>query len=98
VLSSEPTEGDTYPNDTWRAHRPHDPSWTYDSYAPVATVVAAQDHWKLQNTIASTLSDGIVLVMCEHVFPCWDDKYNIDGATSPSKCRTRTRKRSRQRV
>jgi hypothetical protein len=72
---------DTFLNDTWRAffHGPSDPSWTYDSYIPIATVGSVDDYWKLYNTIETTLSDGMYFVMREHVFPCWDDQYNING-------------------
>jgi hypothetical protein len=72
---------DTFLNDTWRAffHGPNDPHWNLDSYVSVATVGSVGDYWKLHNTIASTLSDGMYFVMREHVFPCWDDPYNING-------------------
>lgn len=75
------TADDTFLNDTWRAffHGPNDPDWTYDSYLQVATVGSVKDFWKLYNTIDTTLSDGMYFVMREHVFPCWDDQYNING-------------------
>jgi hypothetical protein len=49
-------------------HGPSDPSWTYDSYIPIATVGSVDDYWKLHNTIETTLSDGMYFVMREHVF------------------------------
>jgi hypothetical protein len=72
---------DVFLNDTWRAffHAPSDPDWTYDSYKPVATLGSVDDYWLMHNTISTTLGEGMYFVMREHVFPCWDDKYNIDG-------------------
>jgi hypothetical protein len=74
---------DIFLNDTWRAffHDPADADWTMQSYVPLMTVGSVKDAWKLHNTVDEVVADGMFFVMREHVFPCWDDKYNIDGGS-----------------
>jgi hypothetical protein len=72
---------DVFLNDTWRAffHDPANADWTMQSYVPLMTVGSVKDAWLLHNTIDDLVSSGMFFIMREHVFPCWDDKHNIDG-------------------
>jgi hypothetical protein len=72
---------DEYFNDTWKAfyHAPDDPDWTMQSYKSLCCVSSVRDYWALQNSVSDALANGMFFLMREHIFPCWDDKYNIEG-------------------
>lgn len=72
---------DKWLNDVWTVyfHDPSDPNWTLDSYRRLGDIATVADFWKLQLTIAPWVTTGMFFVMREHVFPCWDDKSNIEG-------------------
>jgi hypothetical protein len=72
---------DVFLNDTWRAffHDPNDSDWTMQSYDSLMTVCSVKDAWLLHNTIQEVITTGMFFIMRDHVFPCWDDKHNIDG-------------------
>ena len=80
---------DAFLNDTWRAffHDPANSDWTMQSYVPLTTVGSVKDAWLLHNTIDGLVSRGMFFLMREHVFPCWDDKHNIDGGCVSIKVR-----------
>ena len=68
-------------DDVWRLyyHHPDDADWTTASYRPLATIGTANEFWGMQGAIGERVRDGMFFLMREHVFPCWDDKYNIQG-------------------
>lgn len=72
---------DVFLNDTWKLffHNPSDSNWTMESYVPVSIISSVEDFWESVNAISPWLSTGMFFLMREHVFPCWDDTYNIDG-------------------
>jgi translation initiation factor 4E len=72
---------DVFLNDTWKLffHNPSDSNWTMESYVPVSIISSVDDFWESVNAISPWLSTGMFFLMREHVFPCWDDAYNIDG-------------------
>jgi hypothetical protein len=72
---------DVWLNDVWSVyfHDPADPSWTLDSYQRLGDVATVGDLWRMQLSIEPFVKSGMFFVMREHVFPCWDDKSNIEG-------------------
>ena len=77
----EPAEDTVFLDDTWSFyfHDPHDSDWTLSSYTKVCNISSANDFWGVHNMINHSVGDGMFFLMREHVFPCWDDKYNING-------------------
>jgi len=74
--------GDSYYlDDTWSLyfHDPGDPDWTTRGYVRLPDVASAQDLASVWRTLRSRVTRGMFFLMREHIFPCWDDKYNIDG-------------------
>lgn len=68
-------------NDTWKLffHNPSDTNWTRESYVSVSMISSVDDFWESINAVSPWMSTGMFFLMREHVFPCWDDTYNIDG-------------------
>jgi hypothetical protein len=64
---------------TFRFHDPNDPNWNLNSYVRLADVATIDDFWSVHAAVRGSLCNGIYFVMREHVFPCWDDKHNVDG-------------------
>ena len=60
-------------------HEPDDTNWNYNSYVRIGDMSTVEDFWDFNAAIAKYLSRGMFFVMREHVYPCWDDKHNIDG-------------------
>ena len=60
-------------------HDPDDPAWTLESYRRIGDAASVEDVWELQAAIAPHAASGMFFAMREHVFPCWDDKHNIEG-------------------
>ena len=75
------TDTDIFFNDTWKLffHDPSDSDWTMESYVALGVISNTDDFWAATNTIAPHIASGMFFLMREHVFPCWDDTYNIDG-------------------
>jgi len=67
--------------DTWSFyfHDPDDPRWTLESYHRLGGAATVEDMWELQSAIEDKVPHGMFFVMREDVFPCWDDKHNING-------------------
>lgn len=74
-------EDGAYLNDTWSLyfHDPYDTDWTYDSYKKVCELCSANDYWSVDHALDESVAKGMFFIMREHIFPCWDDKYNIEG-------------------
>jgi len=68
-------------NDIWtyRFHDPDNEDWTLQSYIRVHDVSTVRDFWQVQYAISPKLDNGMFFIMREHVFPCWDDEFNIHG-------------------
>jgi hypothetical protein len=64
---------------TFYFHDPDDNRWTLESYRRLGDAASVEDMWELQSAIADKVPHGMFFAMREHVFPCWDDKHNIDG-------------------
>ena len=67
--------------DAWTVyfHDPDDPDWALSSYHRVADVTSVADYWAVHEALEGHLARGMFFVMREHVYPCWDDKENING-------------------
>ena len=72
---------DVWLNDVWSVyfHDPADARWTLDSYKRLGDIATVQDLWRMHLTTEPYVTSGMFFVMREHVFPCWDDKANIEG-------------------
>lgn len=79
--TTSPAPPDLWLNDVWSAyfHDPADASWTLDSYKRLGDVATVGDLWRTLLTVEPFVTSGMFFVMREHVFPCWDDKANIEG-------------------
>jgi hypothetical protein len=75
------TEEHHWLQDVWSFyfHDPEDADWTLDSYKRLGDAATVEDAWQVHGAIAPHAACGMFFVMREHVFPCWDDKHNIDG-------------------
>lgn len=60
-------------------HDPKEASWTIDSYVRLVTVSSARDYKSMREALRGKMPHGMFFLMREQVFPCWDDKLNIDG-------------------
>lgn len=62
-------------------HDPDDRDWNFDSYTRVCTIFRASEFWGVHHRLAenNALGKGMWFIMRDDVFPCWDDKANIDG-------------------
>jgi hypothetical protein len=74
-------EDDGLLNDSWTFyfHDPMNNVWTLDSYKRLGDVSSIGDFLAMHTTINEFIPHGMFFLMREHVFPCWDDKHNIDG-------------------
>jgi hypothetical protein len=68
-------------NDTWSFyfHDPYDSDWTYDSYKKICDMGSVNDYWNIDDALQDSIAKGMFFIMREHIFPCWDDEYNIEG-------------------
>lgn len=80
-VSDTTCSSNTLMNDIWsyRFHNPNDENWTLSSYIHLQDISTVDEFWKVQHAIKEKLKNGMFFLMREHVFPCWDDKYNING-------------------
>lgn len=60
-------------------HDPNNEDWTLGSYLRLHNISTVEDFWACHNAIKEKLKNGMFFMMREHVFPCWDDEYNING-------------------
>jgi len=74
-------------------HDPHDPCWKTESYVRLADISSARDYASVAHVIEEKIIHGMFFVMREQVYPCWDDKYNIDGGCVSMKVSKRDAKR-----
>jgi hypothetical protein len=67
--------------DVWTLyfHDPDDTNWNLNSYVRLGDISTVDDFWDYHGAAAKYLSRGMFFVMREHVYPCWDDKHNIQG-------------------
>jgi hypothetical protein len=74
-------DDDGFLNDSWTFyfHDPANSSWTLDSYKRIGDASSIGDFLAMHTAINEFISYGMFFLMREHVFPCWDDKHNIDG-------------------
>ena len=81
AVAGEEKEEDHWLHDVWTLyfHDPEDPDWTLESYHRLGDVATVEDFWELHGAVGEHASTGMFFLMREHVFPCWDDKTNIDG-------------------
>lgn len=68
-------------NDIWTMyfHDPNDPNWTNSSYVNMGNISTIDEFWNHFNTLKDNAHKGMFFLMREHVFPCWDDPFNING-------------------
>lgn len=68
-------------NDLWTLyfHDPFDNDWTNKSYQRLANISSVDEFWEHQLCLSEHAHQGIFFLMREHIFPCWDDPYNIEG-------------------
>ena len=68
-------------DDTWSLyfHDPQDVDWRLTSYVKITDISSATEFWGVNAAVGSRIGNGMFFLMREHVFPCWDDKYNIQG-------------------
>lgn len=68
-------------NDTWSLyhHCPMDEDWTYKSYLKLKDISDTDAFWMANQAIQESFTNGIYFLMREHIFPCWDDEYNVSG-------------------
>ena len=74
-------EASVFLQDAWvfHFHDPDESNWNLNSYQRLADVVTIDDFWCVHSAMKKSLTRGIFFVMREHVFPCWDDKHNVNG-------------------
>lgn len=63
-------------------HEPSDHDWTTSSYFRVSDISSIEDFATIRYSFRNrhtSINDGMFFVMREHVFPCWDDRHNIEG-------------------
>lgn len=61
-------------------HDPLDKSWTMSSYVYLTNISSARDFASVSYALKNNfVCRGMFFLMRELVFPCWDDKHNIDG-------------------
>lgn len=76
VVEDDPLLQDTW---TFMFHDPDDPNWMKESYKRLADVSSVADVWDVHTAVQKYLPDGMFFVMRGHVFPSWDDEWNIRG-------------------
>jgi hypothetical protein len=77
----DPTFSKSWLQDVWSfyVHSPDETSWTLESYHRLGDVSTVEDLRAMHRAVAPFAAHGMIFAMREHVFPCWDDKSNIDG-------------------
>lgn len=72
---------DRYLDDTWVMyyHASDDEDWTTKSYARLHSIGSVVDYACTWVALRDRVASGILFLMREGVFPCWDDKNNIRG-------------------
>lgn len=70
-------------NDIWSVyfHDISNPSWTMESYVRLGTMNTVDEFVAYRDAIETYITRGMFFIMREHVFPCWDDPFNINGET-----------------
>lgn len=68
-------------DDTWTMyfHDPNNLNWNIDSYINLGTISCIEDYWNHYHLYKDNAHKAMFFLMREHVFPCWDDPYNIKG-------------------
>ena len=81
MMVGQVDDNDCQLNDTWSVyfHDPADQDWSCSSYKLLCTLSRVQDYAALNAIIGPTFGHAMYFVMREHVFPCWDDPYNLQG-------------------
>lgn len=74
---------DEFLNDIWSVyfHDISNSSWALDSYIRLGNMNTIREFIAYRNGIHPYLTRGMFFVMREHIFPCWDDPYNLNGET-----------------
>jgi hypothetical protein len=74
---------DIFLNDIWSVyfHSISNPSWTMDSYVRMGNMNTVREFLSYRDATQGYITHGMFFIMREHVFPCWDDPYNINGET-----------------
>lgn len=72
-----------YVDDTWTLyfHDPADANWNVNSYVRAVDLCSLEDLAAVQLALRGRTPAGMVFLMREHVFPCWDDNNNLEGGT-----------------
>lgn len=70
-----------YMDEVWTLyfHEPSDDNWTMPSYLRVGDISSIEDYAAARYALKNRVPDGMFFLMREHVFPCWDDKNNLEG-------------------
>jgi hypothetical protein len=70
-----------YLDEVWTLyfHEPSDTDWNTSSYLRVADVSSLEDYASVRHALRGYTVHGMLFLMREHIFPCWDDKNNIEG-------------------
>lgn len=73
---------DEWLDDTWilRFHSSTSSDWTLQSYQTLMNVSDVRDVWVVTEAMRPFVLKGMFFIMREHVFPVWDDEYNIGGS------------------
>jgi hypothetical protein len=75
------TADDDFLDDMWTLYF-HDPSntdWNLKSYVNLITFSSVTEYASVAKAVNHRVNRGMFFLMREHVFPCYDDKANIDG-------------------
>lgn len=72
---------DDFLNDVWTLyfHDPANTDWNLKSYVNVITFSSVSEYASVAKAINEKVNRGMFFMMREHVFPCYDDKANING-------------------
>lgn len=71
-------------DDIWTLyfHDPWDSDWSLSSYKRMGDIGSIEEFWEVHRELSGRpLTCGMFFLFRESVFPCWDDKHNIDGGT-----------------
>ena len=80
-IAADDGEEDELLHDVWTYyyHDARNPDWNLESYARIGSVSSVRDFWAVHLSCQPALVDGMFFIMRESVFPCWDDRANIEG-------------------
>lgn len=72
---------ETLLNDLWTMyfHNPTDSNWTTSSYVQIGNIGTIEDFWHHASCWKDNIHKGMFFIMRDGIFPCWDDRNNIDG-------------------